>query len=173
MDITKQLDIQFSMAEKGRRLWLGLVEDNQLDLQDYVVLFPSDQPNINYYGLLYLNQFINNKRANKTVIVTSDGTVQKAYDYFTDKVTHCYLFNNDDIDSLLNFYRLYMFTNKLIIVSLDNFSGRTLGNLLNIRGITLEEIISLGIYQLREFKQEQPISFLGSNQALKDFFNLS
>ena len=155
MIMEQHLNLQLVRAAQGRELWLQLVEEYNIEPHEYVILFPSSQREVNSYGLLYLNQFMDTKRLDTVVLLTNDQEVHDTHRQFAENVRHSIQLSDDEIESLLYFYRLYMFTNKLIIVALDQLPGRSLAQLQNVRGITLEELVAIGIYQLREFKQER------------------
>lgn len=164
------IDLQLEQARIGRQEWLGLAELLELQPNDYIILFSSQFNQLNYYALLYLNQFIAHKKPARTFIVTDNDLVMKAHSFFTDKIDGCHKLSSEDIAVILLFYRLYMFTDRLIIVALDELPGRSLGNLVGVNRITLEEIISLGIYQLRKFQPETAIQYDGDEPALLQFF---
>jgi len=181
MNLRYELDAQLERAAQGRLLWLKLVEHNDLQLDDYVFLFPSGQKKESYYGLLYLNQFIEKKKANRIFVITDDEIVFQAAEHFTTNISIKFLYTSEEIDSIVDFYRLYKFTGQLIIVATNRLPGRTLSQLLGIHGITVEELIAVGVYQLRgfskkdfnEFRKEELIVYHGQDPSLQSFFRLT
>lgn len=168
MDIDKILGENIKLASLGRSLWISFIENYKLGDRDFVLLMPSANRDYNYYSLLYINQFIQEKKADKVYILTFDEKVKKSYHLFSDK-TEVVHFSREDARKLMKFYSLYMFTDKLIIASLDEPEGRTGIQLIGKKGITLEEIIAVGVFGLREFRKEKPLVYTGNDSDVISF----
>ncbi|WP_019153829.1 hypothetical protein [Robertmurraya massiliosenegalensis] len=172
MELKTVLQEKLNFAYEGRNLWIELMKNVNFGVNDYVILMPSDDKEVNYYTLLYLNQFAEVKNVEKIYLVTFDKNIMKSYSLFINKPTQCINLSRENIEKLMNFYNLYMFTDKLIIASLDELKGRTAKNLVDKKGITLEEIISIGILQNRKFIKEDPITYTGNDKFTDLFLNL-
>jgi len=146
MELEHQLNMQLVKSFEGREVWLGLVESTNLQKDDYVILFPSTDSEINYFGLVYLDQFIERVNAQRIFIITQDQFVRESCTSFSSHIIRKIDYSIVDIESLLYFYRLYKFTNNLIIVALDELPGRSLRNLLNIKEVSLKDLVKVGIY---------------------------
>jgi len=77
----------------------------------------------------------------------------------------------EKIQTLLLFYNLYMFTDKLILLSPTQPNGRSAYNLVEQGIIDIEEFISVGILQNREFKRVPLITYEGNDTELIVLFN--
>lgn len=165
-----QLQKHLEKAMFGRALWLSLTKRLELQSQDYVLIFPSNHVKVNYYGLLYIDQFVESKKPMRTFILTDNQLVGQAYSHVTDKIAECELVSSEEMTAILNFYTLYLFSDRVIVVDIDQLSARSIGNIIGTRNITIEEIISVGIYQIRKFHPEEDIIYSGSNEQLKYFF---
>lgn len=158
-----------SKAYKGRELWIKLIEENSISDKTYVILMPSLNRKYNYYALLHLNQFLEQKNADQVVILTFDEEVIESAEIFSEKVKKVINFSRESSELLMKFYSLYMFTDKLIIVSLEEPEGRSGMQLIGKKGITLEEVIAIGIYGLRKFESVEPPQYNGNNNKIRSF----
>ncbi|GAA4719272.1 hypothetical protein [Brevibacillus fulvus] len=170
MDLMTEVQNRLSEAYEGRRLWIALTEKLKFGNRDYVIVMPSLDAKLNYVSLLYLDQFAANKKAEKIYLVTLDEKVKKAYPLFTNRLEGCIDLSEDELNSLIKFYSLYMFTDKLVIMSFARPQGRTGENLIGKKGITLEELVSLGLYQNEEFVKEERKFYSGTDPDVAAFF---
>lgn len=131
-------------AYRGRKLWLEMTSIYGTNTKYYVVLFPSDDSQINQIAVKYVNK----------IAETVDNVLVLAYDEnvlsesFCDNVKTVF-YNREHAEDLMQFYSLYQFTDKLIIVSLTEPEGRYAEGLVGVNGITLEEIIAIGIFGMK------------------------
>lgn len=170
MELEHQLNIQLEKSSQGKKVWMNIIDQFQLQKQDYVIVFPSLDSKMNYLCLLYAGQFVESKQPNKVYIITSNRTIEKAYHYFATNLAGCHVISPSEMDELLHFYKLYLFTDRLIIAAFDELPGRTLKNLAGINDISLEELISVGIYQLRKFRREDTVTYSGKDADVIQFF---
>lgn len=156
-------------AFMGRQLWIKLVKRYNIISDDYIVLMPSLNRDYNYYSLLYMNQFLQNKKYNKVIILTFDNRVIKSYKLFSDKITLALNVSQKNLDLILKYYCLYKFTDKLIIISLDKPKGRNDYNLVGKNGITTEELISIGVYGNKKFIHKSSPKYDGKDKDILSF----
>lgn len=153
------LEQSINEAWEGRKLWLDLAERYKLGDGDYVVLMPSDDRDCNYYSLLYLDEFLNRIRGKRAYILTWDDCVKRNAAHFSDRIGEVIDFPRRSAELLMRFYSLYSFTDKLIIASLDEPDGRSGRKLIGRKGLTVEEIVAIGIYGLRKLDRQPDREF--------------
>lgn len=133
-------------AYRGRESWINLLEEYGIDKRDYVVLFPKEQGDINSIAIRYVNKLA--KMAGKVLVLSYDVNVLNG-DLYEDNVT-VIRYEREQAEELMQFYSLYQFTDRLIIVSLDEPEGRCGGSLVGVNGITLDEMVAIGIFGMKE-----------------------
>lgn len=168
MNIDKILDENIKRASIGRSLWISFIEKYQPEDKDFILLMPSANREYNYYSLLYIKQFIQYKKANKIYVLTFDECVKKSCYLFSDQL-EIVDFSREDARNLMKFYSLYMFTDKLIIASLDEPEGRSGKQLIGKKDITIDEIFAIGIFGLRKFHKEKPPVYTGNDSDILSF----
>ncbi|AGF58317.1 hypothetical protein B0P06_003368 [Clostridium saccharoperbutylacetonicum] len=172
MEIRQILEQNINKAQEGRNLWIEICNKYKLGDEDYVILMPSLNAEYNYYALLHLSEFIDRVRAEKIIILTYDENVKKIGKMFSNKICDIYDFSREEAEYLMKFYCLYMFTDKLIIISLEEPEGRNGRQLIGKKGITLEELIAIGIYGLKECKKIIPPNYNGNDEKIKKFLSI-
>ncbi|MCM3389800.1 hypothetical protein M3649_16900 [Ureibacillus chungkukjangi] len=170
MKYYKLLDNNIERAAKGREVWLNKLNALDINIDDTFILILNNESEFNYYALLYLN---NIAKQNKAHLLTTDVNVYKAYTYFTDSIDSCLFLSEDEAQAILSFYNLYMFTDKLFILSSTYPNGRTGYNLFLNGKIDIEEFISVGIYRNEEFLPEHLVEYHGDDLELIEFFNIT
>lgn len=138
----KLLQALVDKAYRGRSCWLSLVEQYKIEKNDMVVLFPKQDDSINAIAWKYTEKIAEQKRQ---IFVLSGEEYQSRHSNIT-----WIKFDRQQAEELMQFYALYQFTNQLIIVSLDEPEGRCGRRLEGINGITMEEIVAIGMFGLRE-----------------------
>lgn len=159
-DLKEILEKDIEKAYKGRQLWIELRDKHQWGDGDYVILMPSDDKECNYYSLLYLNSFINQNKGQRAYLLTCDEGVKRNAARFSDKICDIIDFSRESAECLMKFYSLYTFTDKLIIASLNEPEGRSGLRLIGKKGLSVEEIVAIGIYGLRKFEKQADIEYI-------------
>lgn len=170
--LKQKLNESIEKAYNGRKLWLDIFEKYKLSDRDYVILMPSLNSEYNYYALLHLDEFVRKVKAEKIIILTYDDRVQSTGKLFTNRIHDICYFSRENMELLMKFYCLYMFTDKLIIVSLEEPEGRSGKQLIGKKGITLEEIIAIGIYGLEKCEKITQPYYDGNDENIKSFLSL-
>ncbi|MGG2084590.1 hypothetical protein [Lysinibacillus pakistanensis] len=164
----KCIEDEIKLAESG---WRYMAELHNKIENDYIVILKYLPNEFTYFSLLYLNQL--SKQSNKSIYIMTDSEIiLKVIPYFKLKTKMIQLLNAEKIQEILFLYNLYMFTDKLIILSPTQPNGRTAYNLVEQGIIDIEEFISVGILQNREFKRAPLITYNGSDPELIEFFNV-
>jgi hypothetical protein len=156
-------------AYAGRAIWLDIVKKYNLSEKDYVILMPSLSREYNYYGLLYFDQFMKHAKADRGIILTSDERVVKTASLFSENIADVVEFSQKKAELLMKFYCLYMFTDKLVIISLEEPEGRSGLQLVGKKNMTLEEIMAIGVYGLKEFIPANVPVYAGDDANIHSF----
>ena len=134
-------------AEKGRQLWIDLVEKNKIKDQDQVVLFPLPYDEWAYYGALYLDDFLKTRNSERAIILCYDERIKKRFLEHSHNLELIH-FSKEDAKKLLALYSLYLFTDNLTIFSPDEPAGRNGTKLVGIKGVTVEKAVARTLYKL-------------------------
>ncbi|MBQ4068836.1 MAG: hypothetical protein IJC76_06255 [Lachnospiraceae bacterium] len=133
-------------AYRGRESWIKLFEEYGLGNRDYVVLFPAENNTVNPIAIRYINKLAG--MADKVLVLAYDNEVLNNSEY-QENVT-VIRYEREQAEELMQFYSLYQFTDRLIIVSLDEPEGRCGGPLVGVNGITMDEMVAIGIFGFKE-----------------------
>lgn len=150
IDVRSLLEEKIEKAAEGRRLWLSLVERYNAGDRDYFILMPSAKQEYNHSALVYLDRFIESRKAEKVYVLAYDKYVFENGRKLSEKATEFVEFSRQEAEALMQFYCMYQFTDKLIIASLDEPDGRNAYNLVGRKGITIEDVMAVGVYGLRK-----------------------
>lgn len=167
--IPKELNHALNLADSGRSIWRSFVEKMKVKNNEFVILIPQSNHEFLYYSLLYLKPFCRTT-GQKVHIITSEEIISKSIAYFNVDVATITIISEEDCQAIISFYSLYMFTDKLIILSPSQPKGRT-GLKLVLNGlINIEEFISVGIYHNGQFVREPIPVYEGNDSELIRFF---
>ncbi len=150
MDIEKLLEEKIQKAEKGRKYWLSLKENTPLSDDAYIIMFPEIKTKCNYYVLKHLDKFAEEKNCNHFLFLSSDQDIIKQAEELVSTHYKMVLCSENDIDALICYYMMQMFTEHFIIASLEKPDGRNGKNIIGVNGITEEEVVAIGILGLKE-----------------------
>lgn len=115
----------------------------------YIILFPHEGSDCNRYMLKYLSEFAEKAQVDTLLILSCDNIVLEGIKNCEDINCIGVFWNNVQIQNLLSYYSLHMFTNKLVIASLDEPQGRNGSNIIGTKGVTEEEVVAIGILGLK------------------------
>jgi len=138
-------------AEKGRLLWLDLVEKHKIKDHDQVVLFPSGYDEWAYYGALYLDDFLFSRDSTRAIVLCHDEKIKQCILKYSQnpEIIH---FSREEAEKIITLYGLYLFTDNLTIFSPVEPAGRNGKNFVAIKGVTIEEVAALTLYRLVKIK---------------------
>ena len=136
----------------GRDIYIDILR--RMDIKSTsLMIFPENDPALNYYGLLYLDEYLLRRLKAGAYILSSDPSVAKAYQLFSRNVKGCELVSERDITDIISFYQLIDFEMDVSIVSLDLPPGRKASNLLGAKDLSLEQLVAIGIYFIIPFEK--------------------
>lgn len=137
------LEKAIKQAEYGRKIWLELVDKYRLEGNFRVVLFPSDASDINTISVKAMRKL--SEKVEKLIALSYSQEVL-SWDVKESNIILQH-FSRKEAEALMRFYSMYEFTDKLIIASLDEPEGRKGKGLIGVKGITLEELVNIGIFK--------------------------
>ena len=150
MVLEKELEEKINLARRGRDKWLQLMGQYVIDKNTYVILFPQEKTQCNRYVLKYLPAFAEKVHASQILLLSYDEEVLKNNINCSEKIIDSVFWNRKQAEELMAYYTLQIFTNNLIIASLEEPEGRKGRNLIGINGITEEETVAIGILGIKE-----------------------
>jgi len=116
--------------------------------RDVVLVMPEDCDELNYYSLLYIDRYIKKNQKRNCVIVTNNKKVLTHCKDISNTVTEIFQVNSKKINNLIQFYCLYQFDTRIMFASLSKPNGRNAERILNKNGVSIEDIVSIGIFNL-------------------------
>ncbi|MDR1440011.1 MAG: hypothetical protein LBJ10_08390 [Clostridiales bacterium] len=149
---SKALEEKLDMAEEGRRLWLAL--DGGRAAQDSgaaVVLAPTRDGECNYYGLLYLDAYLDRVRASSALVLSTDARAVERAPEFSGRARGLAA-TEREAAALAALWSLYRFTDRLAVLSLGWPYRERLPALMRARGLGAEDIVATGIYGLGAYR---------------------
>lgn len=150
MNIDKLLEERIQSAEAGRIFWKELQQKHQFSGKDYIVIFPDENTKCNYYVLKHLDKFAEKNKCKRFFFLTVSSDIKQQAEQFVNTeycIVDC---EKKAVNDLITYYMLQMFTENLLIASLDKPEGRNGKNIIGVNGITEEEVAAIGILGLRE-----------------------
>lgn len=165
-------------AAAGRKMFNSILKENKkrqaLEQQKIAfIVFPTDDQELNFYGLLYLNDLIDFYGYDSFVLLTNQNLVNAASNLFCEKIAKVYRLADSEIKSIVSYYELLRFSNDVYFVSIDIPNERRGSNVLNRNNLTKEEFVGIGIYHLLPFRKlPANIKYNGEDSELKSFLNI-
>lgn len=152
MDLQKEFWNRHASCCEGRKLYNSITKDIDPE-ETALVIFPEDDYKLNYYGLLYLDEYLVRNLKKNVILVTPNDTVANAVKYFTNKIKTIHLTSKQATFDLISLYNFIDLEYQTVIVSLSLPLGRNANNLLGANGLSLEQLIAIGVYFLIPFKK--------------------
>lgn len=135
------LDSRKKDALLGRKLWLKLVEDYNINMSQYVIIMPGKRREYKEAAILNLPAFLKSRKASLAYVISSD-----EWD-MPDNVIPIRL-EEKEIGQLVQLYCLYEFAPNVVIASLSEPSGRMGDKLVGKMGLTMDEVFAGIVYSL-------------------------
>ena len=139
-------------AIRGRKVWRQLYDSQSINFgTDRIIIIPEEDKRTQYYAMLYLNKLLERLYVSNAVIVTDSQLVSDTIGLFTKKIKSVTQITKKSMDMLLKYQIVFGNSDIVTIASLDRYTGRLSEGLLGIEGITTEELIAVGVYDLSYF----------------------
>lgn len=142
------MENKLRQAERGREIWKNLEKKYSFDKY---IFMPHQKDEYNDYALLYLDDYLSKERWNSAVIFSlEEALVKWVNENVWKHSVVAYVMDRQDMDDILRFYALYMFSPKATIISLTIPYDTGAENLLGIHGTTKRELLCYDIYRFDE-----------------------
>jgi hypothetical protein len=142
---------RLAAALSGRSMWLKLARKYDIDSGKFVLLMPEDDRELNEQALRHIPDLLEYRRGTGVIILTDKAWIIENAKSYCDKILEIIEISAKEIDNLLSFYELYAFTERLCVVSLTKPFGSKLHNTLGVDGVTMEDIVCLCIFLIRNW----------------------
>ena len=118
-----------------------------------LAIFPESDGKVNYYGLLYLDEYLVRNLLKEALIVTNSPGVMKVADQFTPKIRDIVIVSDKEMDDLIAYLKLTEDDSRFVIVSLRHPVTRNAKHLVGVKDLTVEQIVAIGIYFIIPYRQ--------------------
>ncbi|MDR1539165.1 MAG: hypothetical protein LBU32_14440 [Clostridiales bacterium] len=138
-------------ALSGRRLWLKLKRKYDFDSGVFALLMPEDDIKLNFLALKHIKDLLEYRRASGVVILSANEWVLANAIRHSGQIIDIVQLSEKSIENIISYAEFYFFSQWLITVSLDRPYGVKARQAIGVSGITLEDMVCLGIYCIRNW----------------------
>jgi len=146
----------------GRRRWLKVKRKYDVDKNGiYVVMMPDADHELNEAALRNIDRFLDYRKGNKAVILTTDEWVVSNSRGFSDRIEAVERISERDYKYSCSYYYYYYyfgFSERFIIMSLQGVHGERLALAENVNGILKEDLACIGLYVIRSWSKAEACS---------------
>lgn len=142
---------RFRSALAGRRIWLKLKRKYNVDRGLYVLLMPEEDPELNEQALRHIDDLVKHRNACGVIILTDNAWVKNNAGTYSDNIIDIIPCPPEMTDRMLSFCEFYRFSERLMVVSLTRPYGNKAWRAIGLQGITVEDIVCLGIFYIRSW----------------------
>ena len=171
MEILFKLIQNYFIAFKGWYLWHTIVHKIKRKDNEYIFIFPSHEDDFAYYALLHLDDYLNSVYSNTAIIITSDMTIAKVNKLFSNRIRKTIKISQRDINAIKQYYIMCPFDSRMVFVALNTIEGRDGIDLIGKNGVTLEDIVVIGLYKFTKLKKINKPIYTGHDQHIIDFLS--
>lgn len=134
-----------------------------------VILMPSEDRDNNFHALLYLDELLKRRGWEDAVVLSCDEVSVKSAEYLAKNLKKAAYISRKHAEQIMQYYCLYEFDSRLIVASLDEPSGRNASSLIGKKGVTVEELVAIGIYKIIPFERITVPKYKGDDKEIKNF----
>jgi hypothetical protein len=138
-------------ALAGRRVWLKIKKKYDVDNGVYVLLMPEKDKELNEQALRHIDDLVKHRSARGVIILTDNEWVKQYAAACSSNIIDIIACPPEMANKLLSFYELYRFSERLQVVSLDKPYGNRAWRAVGAQGVTVEDIVCLGIFYIRSW----------------------
>ena len=142
---------RFLAALAGRREWLRIRRRFNVDNGLYVLLMPESDIELNRQALRHIDDLLAARCGGGVVVVTGDAWVLERAPGFSRNILAVVEADAGVMERMMIYYEFYKFSERLLIISLDRPYGNRVRLALGRRGITVEDVVCLGLLGIREW----------------------
>ena len=175
-DIEKQKRILFFRALDGWLQWRRILKKYCLktpeNYRTAVVLLPKDDAENSYFALLYLDRMLRVAGYQKAVVLARTEIDAKAAPYMSKKICGLEIISDRKAEAILQFYASLVFDTRFICASLTDVKCRDGKKLLGVCGITVEDMVAIGIYRIIPYVRKDRPQYNGTDEKIARFMSL-
>lgn len=165
-DEKKIIKSNLKVAKKGKKLFASVVDDKsvkrafkknpKLLKAPYiqVVLFPEEDEQLNYYGMIYLDEYLIRNNPYEVIVLTSNPYVVENISNYVKSTIKVEMISQQDCYNLIMYLRLMEFDRMIKVISLDQPLGRNGKKLLSSGKVDMELLVAVGIYRLIPYNKD-------------------
>lgn len=147
------LERLLNCAGEGRTLWLELVEEYGISYDTIVYILPESDRKINEIAMKYAKTALKEKRANHLLVIAAMD--EALYKEQLTSVSYKWVnVSETELDNLLKYNDMTVFSSQTIVVSFSYGSDHSIQALEGHNGITMEELVCIGILGLSTVGEE-------------------
>lgn len=146
------LNRKIEIAKFGEEVWKK-VKRKRLQANDYVLLFPDDKEEILRCGMKYMDAFAIRNSIDGICVCTDSQIVKKSIDKYASSLRQIIELTSEEVNALITYYSYFPFENNFEVVSYSKPYVRDASKMVNINGLTEEELIAIGVYKLIPFQK--------------------
>ena len=166
----------FFLTLQGKREWQRLVKTYELNkssgAKKAVILLPKNDAVNSYFSLLYLDRMLSLNDYQSAIVLARTDIDKEVAPFFCHKIEAVEKVSDSTSEALLQFYAALPFDSRFVCTSLTDVKCRDGEKLLGVCGITIEEMVAIGIYHIIPFVRKPRPVYIGDNPAAKEFFSL-
>lgn len=137
---------------KGWKIWHKCIEKHSMKDDTAFVLMPSEDIRFNRYGILYLDNYLAENQMRSAVLVVTDKNKKMIKFSLSRKISGIQVVSEKQMKDLLMYYCACNPDRRFVVVDIDCFPVRKkLRNLIGVKGVTLEQLVAVGVYHLIPF----------------------
>lgn len=175
-EIEKEKRYLFFSALAGWYQWRRILHKYGLkkpeNYSTAVVLLPKDDAENSYFALLYLDRMLRVAGYQKAVVLARTTIDVKAAPYLSKKIYGIEMVSDNTAEALLQYFASLIFDTRFICASLTDVKCRNGKNLLGVCGITVEDMVAIGIYRIIPHVRRNRPKYDGSDEEIARFMSL-
>lgn len=134
-------------AYQGYFVWRKIIRVNHLGIHDYVLAM-DDNAACNYAALKYIDIFKEEREINNLILVTANTDMLPSPSEYSSKIANVQIISKEEWEKFVDFYTIFTTEERIRIISLDKPFGRNAESVIGLKGLTLEEIVCIGMLGL-------------------------
>jgi len=145
----------FVSALIGRRFWLKIKKKyNIVKNGYYVIVLPDNNCKLNMIALRHINDFLQYRKGCSAIILSLDDWVINNYHLYTENAVATIKLDKKKCQHLVDYYYYYNkcnFSERFILVSLQDTHGKKFASVEHINGIEKEDMVCIGLYVIKNW----------------------
>lgn len=156
MGMKEILDRRYKVAQCAQGEWDAMLHITKAGADDSVILFPGSDHECNLQGMRYLDTYMQRINTKRAIILTVDPFVKNNIGNFSDNVSSIIEISREQAQRFIVLYQLRIFDDRFIVVSLNEPICRNAEGMIDVKGITVEQLVAIGVYSIIPFRPLPP-----------------